>query len=72
MILRTTKVMATLAMASALWVVPSLGTQGMGTIRERFSHVDRDLIETDGEISDVATQHALQVADRAVEAAVVR
>ena len=33
------------SIALALWVVPSLGTQGMGTIGQRFSHPDRNIIE---------------------------
>lgn len=34
------------SIALALWVVPSLGTQGMGTIGQRYTHPDRAMIET--------------------------
>lgn len=54
--------------AAALWVVPSLGTQGMGTIGKRFSHPDRDLVETAAQ----PAQPLLQRADTVVEASVLR
>lgn len=32
------------AVAGGLWVVPSVGTQGQGTLGDRFSHTDRALV----------------------------
>ncbi len=33
-------------LAAILWVVPSIGTQGMGTVGARFVHPDAVLIDT--------------------------
>jgi hypothetical protein len=54
--------------AAALWVVPSFGTRGMGTIGQRFSHPDSELIAPTSKDS-IATAARLQNADRAVRAA---
>lgn len=63
---RNILIIATIAFA--LWVVPSFGTRGMGTIGQRFSHPDSDLIAPSAEASSaIATQ--LQHADRMVRAA---
>ena len=60
----------TVAIAAALWVVPSLGTQGMGTIGHRFSHPDSRLYTRDT-LADEASDK-LKRADAVVEAAVER
>ena len=61
--------MTTLGLALVLWVVPSIGTQGMGTIGQRYSHADRGLI-VEAEVG--ARRDALRRADAAVEAALAR
>lgn len=58
--------MTTLGLAVILWVVPSIGTQGMGTIGQRYSHVDGGLI---AEVQSVGQRDALRRADAAVEVA---
>ena len=62
-------VMTVLGLAAVLWVVPSIGTQGMGTIGQRFAHADRALA-TDR--SDTVVRTDLRRADVAVEAALAR
>lgn len=62
--------MTVLGLAAVLWVVPSIGTQGMGTIGQRFSHADRALIETGTE--PAVLRPALLAADAQVEAALTR
>jgi hypothetical protein len=49
--LQTAPTLTAIGLAAVLWVVPSIGTQGMGTIGQRFSHADRVLLEdpTDGQ-----------------------
>jgi len=59
-----------LGLAAVLWVVPSIGTQGMGTIGQRFSHADRALLENS--MSDSRLPQALRAADAEVEAVLVR
>lgn len=44
-----TRVAATLALTLALWVVPSAGSRGQGTIGDRFSHADRGIVGSDAE-----------------------
>lgn len=62
--------MITLAvLSSALWVVPSFGTQGMGTIRQGYRHPDRTLAEVGLATSDA--QSLLEHADRRVTDAVL-
>ena len=41
---RAYQLVATAALAAALWVVPSVGTRGQGTLGDRFVHVDRDIV----------------------------
>jgi hypothetical protein len=53
------------AIAAALWVVPSFGTRGMGTIGQRFSHPDSDLV-AGAETAPAASTARLQHADRVV------
>ncbi len=44
-----TRVAATLALTLALWVMPSAGSRGQGTIGDRFAHADRAIIGSDAE-----------------------
>ena len=67
---RIVPVLAVAVLAATLWVVPSIGSQGMGTIGERYIHADRGLI---GDVSGAEPARlALQRADAAVEAALGR
>ena len=62
-------VMTVLGLAAVLWVMPSIGTQGMGTIGQRFAHADRALATSR---SDAAMRTDLRRADAEVEAALGR
>ena len=62
MTLRSIPTLSVLALAALFWIVPSIGTQGIGTLGQRASHADRTLVEV-GIASD------LTLADAAVEAA---
>ena len=53
------------AMAAALWVVPSVGTRGQGTLGDRFVHADRAIVQ-----DDAAGHAVLARADAQVAAAV--
>ena len=64
---RLTPILAIAALAATLWVVPSMGSQGMGTIGERFGHADRSLV--DGAAGPDRVSAALRAADAHVEAA---
>ncbi len=59
------------ALAALLWIVPSVGTQGMGTIGHGFTHADSDLIDpaADDAVARDAVRNRLQHADTAVEVA---
>jgi hypothetical protein len=61
-------------LSGVLWVIPSLGTQGMGTIGQRFAHADRDLVAeaavSPDDASSASARTALLRADAAVESAV--
>ncbi|MGI4878585.1 MAG: hypothetical protein ACRYG4_13980, partial [Janthinobacterium lividum] len=61
----------TLSLAALMWVVPSVGTQGMGTIGRRLTHPDRDLVGRP--VADIRSveraDSILQNADRTVETA---
>ncbi len=54
-----------------LWFVPSIGTQGMGTIGARVAHADAALFDADAP-HRVAARALLARADRTVEVAVSR
>ncbi len=41
------KITATAVLAAALWVVPSVGTRGQGTLGDRFTHPDRGIFGED-------------------------
>ena len=56
------------ATTAVLWIVPSLGTQGMGTIGARVAHPDAILFDTVPAQRDAA-RAALTRADDDVEAA---
>ena len=62
---RTFQLLATAVLATALWVVPSVGTRGQGTIGDRFAHADDDLVP-----ANAVGHAALQRADAAVVQAV--
>jgi len=47
-----------------LWVVPSIGTQGMETVGQRVTHPDASLFDRD----DSSAGRALAAADHGVEA----
>ncbi|QYE36489.1 MULTISPECIES: hypothetical protein [Sphingosinicellaceae] len=58
-------------LAAVMWIVPSVGTQGMGTIGQRFIHPDTVLVDPVAD-TDTARQSAritLQAADSATETA---
>lgn len=65
MTLRLKPLSIAVGMAAVLWVVPSVGTQGIGTLGQRFSHPDRRLMGIDGDTE-------LHRADATVEAALAR
>ena len=52
--------------AVALWVVPSVGSQGQGTFGDRFAHSDRALFAR-----DKAAEPLLKSADRQTARAVI-
>jgi hypothetical protein len=65
MVLPMSRIMITVGLATAMWVVPSMGTHGQGTLGDRFVHVDRAVVRDD------STGHALlRNADRIAAAAV--
>jgi len=53
-------------MTVVLWIVPSIGTQGMGTIGARFTHPDAMLIDT-VPAARADARRALLVADGVAE-----
>lgn len=56
------------SIALALWIIPSLGTQGMGTIGQRYSHPDRNIIDAP---SAPAAADLLKRADELVKSRVL-
>ena len=60
-----------IGMMMLLWFVPSIGTQGMGTIGARVVHADAALFDTDSP-HRAGTQDMLESADRAAEIAISR
>lgn len=70
MLPRRFKTLTTIGLAAVLWVVPSIGTQGMGTIGQRFSHPDAALADGRSEAgTTTAVRATLQHADAVVESA---
>lgn len=59
---------ATAVLAAALWIVPSVGTRGQGTLGDRFVHPDRGLMSSSE--PDAATRATLTRADAVVAGAV--
>lgn len=59
----------TTALAAALWIVPSVGTRGQGTLGDRFLHPDRSVMAGTAE-PDAGTRAALARADALVAGAV--
>lgn len=55
--------------ALALWIVPSVGTRGQGTLGDRFAHADRAVVSTE-EAPAAAARAALAHADAIVAKAV--
>lgn len=67
---RSFRLVTTLGLAATLWVMPSVGTQGMGTIGARVTHPDRSLVDAPRQTDHGARQHVLlERADATVEAA---
>lgn len=60
---RPLSLLAIAGLALVLWFVPSVGTQGQGTLGQRFSHPDRALAS-----DDESAASSLSGADAAVEA----
>lgn len=61
----------TVAMAAMLWVVPSVGSLGQGTLGDRFLHPDSTIMTASAE-PEPATRAALARADAIVTGAVRR
>ena len=55
-------------MTAVLWVIPSIGTQGMGTIGRRVVHPDAVLFDTDA-AQRQAARETIRRADAVVETA---
>ena len=62
--------LAVVALAAILWVVPSIGSQGLGTIGEPFGHADRTLVESASSPEQV--RDSLRNADARVETILAR
>lgn len=54
---------------AALWVFPSFGTQGMGTLRQAYAHNDRQLFVDMG--AERSGELLLRAVDRRVDAALI-
>lgn len=61
----------TLGLAAVMWIVPSVGTQGMGTIGQGFTHADSAVIDSEADtvVARDAVRSRLQRADTATETA---
>ncbi len=62
---RLFSIVALALMAGGLWVMPSVGTQGQGTLGDRFTHVDRSMFT-----SETQARAVLGAGDRAVDRAI--
>ena len=70
MALKHLRTFLVVGLAAILWIVPTVGTQGMGTIGQRFSHPDAAL--ADGRSRDATSpmvRATLLQADKKVEVA---
>ncbi len=56
---RISSVAVTVCLAVVLWVIPSVGTHGQGTLGNRFAHADQDVIAATprGQASLVRADH---------------
>lgn len=67
---RVLQITASAVLAAALWIVPSVGTRGQGTLGDRFVHPDRALVAANP-VAGVAAERAVLVhADTVVAKAV--
>ena len=62
---RAYQLTAMVALAAVLWIVPSNGTRGQGTLGDRFTHADQRLLG-----DNAADRAALRRADTAVNKAI--
>ena len=69
MMAKTTRFGLIAGCTAALWVFPSFGTQGMGTLKQAYGHIDRHLFVTP--VNERRTELLLRNVDRRVDAAVV-
>jgi hypothetical protein len=69
---RVLQITVSAVMAATLWIVPSVGTRGQGTLGDRFVHPDRALVAASAPASDVAGRALLTRADALVTKAVAR
>jgi hypothetical protein len=67
---RVLQLAATAVLAAALWVVPSVGTRGQGTLGDRFVHPDRSLLTAVSPAETARERAALTKADAMVARAV--
>ncbi len=67
---RVLQLAATAVLAAALWVVPSVGTRGQGTLGDRFVHPDRSLVAAAAPAEVARERAALTEADAIVARAV--
>lgn len=65
MVFRMTRIVTIGALAAAMWIMPSVGTRGQGTLGDRFVHADRAIVS-----DDAAGRAVLAHADQQVAAAV--
>nr|WP_295660886.1 hypothetical protein [Polymorphobacter sp.] len=63
--------LAIAGLAAVMWIVPSVGTHGMGTIGQGFIHPDSLLVDPSAETDSArrSSRFALQAADAATETA---
>ena len=62
MVFRMFRIASVAALAAALWVVPSVGTRGQGTLGDRFVHADRAIVADTAEGRAVLARADAQVA----------
>lgn len=69
---RALQITASAVLAAALWIVPSVGTRGQGTLGDRFVHPDRTLVAGSAPGAIAAERALLLQADDVVAKAVGR
>ena len=67
---KNTPAVFVVGLTGLLWVVPSIGSQGLGTVGEPYGHADRALVQ--GNLAPAAVRTALRAADARVEATLAR